>query len=413
MSRKWLFLVIMVLAIGLVAFAGCADKGGSGTTAPPAQTGGNETPAAAPADKDGNGVLKIGVLVPTTGSEATYGQDMINSYQLAADEINDAGGIKAGDVSYTLELYPQDDACDTAQASTAASKIVSGDVDFVVGGYCSGATTPTLTQFYDAGLIFLITAANSTVLGDAVSNDGYDQTFIINASGDKQIETLEYLISDKGFTKMAIIHQGDDFTQNLYNICTQESNAGELGCELVAGEQVMEKGAADVSAIVTSIKQAGTDLVFFCGYYADATNVIKQLRSGGYTGDICVSDGCSDPNLATASGKEGEGVWVLSPPMAEVIENSEEYIAKYAAKFNGATPRAYSTLAYDTIYLLQAGIEAAGTIEYEAVRQALAGIEYQGIEGTISFSEDRHERSISNFLLVQIQSEKLVMVHAM
>jgi branched-chain amino acid transport system substrate-binding protein len=84
--------------------------------------------------------LKVGVLVPTTGSEATYGQDMYNAAAIARDEINAHGGV----LGKKIELIVGDDGCDPQQAVNAAAKIVSQKVAVVVGGYCSGATVPTL-----------------------------------------------------------------------------------------------------------------------------------------------------------------------------------------------------------------------------------------------------------------------------
>ena len=102
--------------------------------------------------------IKIGVLVPTTGSEATYGQDMANAVKIAIDEINKAGGVNGSQ----LAMVVGDDGCDPQQSVNAATKLASSGIVGVVGGYCSGATLPTLKVFGDAKLPFVITAANST-----------------------------------------------------------------------------------------------------------------------------------------------------------------------------------------------------------------------------------------------------------
>ena len=117
---------------------------------------------------DDENTIVIGVIAPKSGSEAAYGTDMINSYKLAVEEINAAGGV----LGKKLKLYEADDGANANMAATAASKIVSKGVDFVVGGYASGAVTPILQQFYDANLLFLITAANSTNITKA----GFDQS---------------------------------------------------------------------------------------------------------------------------------------------------------------------------------------------------------------------------------------------
>ena len=102
--------------------------------------------------------LKIGIMVPTTGSEATSGKDMENAIKLAAMEINDAGGV----LGMKIDTMTGDDACDPQQGTAAATKLVSADVAAVVGGYCSGATLPTLKIYGDANVPFVIAAANST-----------------------------------------------------------------------------------------------------------------------------------------------------------------------------------------------------------------------------------------------------------
>jgi branched-chain amino acid transport system substrate-binding protein len=100
--------------------------------------------------------LTIGIMVPTTGSEATYGQDMANAVNLAIGEINAAGGVLGKQVGSTIG----DDGCDAQMAVNAASKLASAGVVGIVGGYCSGATIPTLKIYGDAKLPMIIPAAN-------------------------------------------------------------------------------------------------------------------------------------------------------------------------------------------------------------------------------------------------------------
>ncbi|MCL2748413.1 MAG: ABC transporter substrate-binding protein, partial [Oscillospiraceae bacterium] len=154
--------LLIVASLGALILAGCAvgNNGGGGGGG-----GGGQ---------DGDDIL-IGVLTPTTGSEAYYGNDMNQSYELAVKEINDAGGV----LGRQLKLYPADDGCNPNMASQAATKITSQNVDFVVGGYCSGATIPALQTFYDKDLIMLISAANST----DITALGLDLVFMLNSPG--------------------------------------------------------------------------------------------------------------------------------------------------------------------------------------------------------------------------------------
>ena len=341
--------------------------------------------------KSDNKDIVIGVLSPTSGSEAYYGTDMVQSYQLAVNEINNAGGI----LGRKLSLYPADDGCDASMASNAASKIISQGVDFVVGGYCSGATIPALQKFYDENLLMLISAANST----QITEQGFNQSFMINSPGTHALLTLTDLCKSLGTTSVALIHQGDAYTKDLSDLC--EAGLPKSGIS-IATVQMMEKGAADVSAIVTAIRSSGADFVYWCGYHVDGSNVIKQLRQGGYTGDIAVGDGSASVELITACGPDGQGVYVTSPPFVEFAVGGEKFVNDYK-DLNKMDPGTYATLCYDTIYLLKKAIETANSFETAAVRDAVQNIEYQGLSGLIRFTPDR-EPALSNFIILQIDN---------
>lgn len=341
--------------------------------------------------------ITIGVLSPTSGTEAYYGKDMLQSYQLAVDEINAAGGV----LGRQLKLYAADDQADPNIATQAAEKIISKKVDFVVGGYASGATIPTLQLFRDAGLMMLISCANST----EITKQGMEQSFMINSPGTHAVVTLTALCKSLGTKKVALIHQGDSYSKDLSDLCATELPKSDIA---IATVEVMEKNAPDVSAIVTAIRNSGADFVYWCGYHADGSNVIKQLRSGGYTGNIAVGDGSASPDLITACGDAGEGVYVTSPPFVEFAEGGEKFIADYKAKFN-AEPGNYATLCYDTIYLLKAAIEKADSLETDKVRDAVASLEYAGLSGTIKFNSDR-EPALSNFIILQIENGKFKLI---
>jgi len=340
------------------------------------------------------GTIKIGALLPMSGSEAFYGNDMYNSYSLAVDHVNAAGGV----LGRKLEMLPAaDDGCDALMAAQAATMITSQKPHFVVGGYCSGATIPALQEFYDKNLVMLISAANSTRITDL----GLRQTFMINSPGTHAIDSLIALMKHLKVSKVAVIHQGDDYTQNLSDICN--AKLPPAGFQIVT-TQVMEKGAPDVSAIVTAIRNSGAEFIYWGGYFADGGNMIRQLRQGGYTGFICCGDGSASTELIPASGPAGEGVFVTSPPYVEFSEGGTEFLAAYQAKYR-QPPDAYATLCYDTIMVLKTAIEQAGTVETAAVRDKIQAISYKGLSGTISFAPNR-ELAISNFIIIQIKDGK-------
>jgi branched-chain amino acid transport system substrate-binding protein len=386
MLRKTIKLISVITVIAMLGtfLAACNDSSTSGSSG--GSGGGNNSDAP----------IRIGVLAPLSGTNALFGHDMLNAYKLAVSEINEAGGV----LGRQLVLVEADDGADPGMAVQAAARIISSNVDFVVGGYASGATIPTLQQFHDADLLMLISAANST----RITEQGLPH-FMINSPGSHAVVTLAELCLYLGVRNVALIHQGCSYSQDLSDLSVNELPKHGIN---IATVEVMAAGTPDVSAIVTSINNSGADFVYWCGYPADGSNVIRQLRSGGFSGHIAVGDGSASIELIEFSGEAGEGVYVTSPPFVEFAQGGEAFVANYSAMF-GEEPGTYATLCYDTIYLLKAAIEKAGTTETVAVRNAVQGIEFKGLSGTIRFTAER-EPELSNFIVLKIENGRFTLV---
>jgi branched-chain amino acid transport system substrate-binding protein len=341
--------------------------------------------------------IKVGIMVPTTGSEATYGKDMENAIKMAVDEINAKGGV----LGQKFTTFTGDDGCDPQMATAAASKIVSASVDAVVGGYCSGATLPTLKIYSDAAVPIVIPAANSTKFIDL--NPG--NAFLINSIGTYQVQTAVGLFKKLGVKKIAVVHQGDGYSEDLASLTQKEWT--KLGNEVVAFE-VVNKGEQDHSALVTRIKSKAPELVFWTAYYADGALIIKQLRQGGYMGKIAVGDGSTDAKLMEIAGKAAEGVYALANPLPEFLGEGQKFIDAYKAKFK-TNPGPYSALSYDGMYLLADAIKRAGSTDKKKVAEALkATKEFKGLSGPVTFT-DKNLLSRSNFVVLEVKNGKFAL----
>ena len=331
--------------------------------------------------------IKIGVLVPTTGGQATYGQDMANAVQIAMDELNKAGG------GNTYSEVVGDDGCDPQQAVNAATKLASSGIAAVIGGYCSGATIPTLKIFGDAKLPMVITAANSTKLIPA--NPG--NAFMINSTGNDQVAKAMEVFKAKAFKSLAIVNEGDAYSQDLATLAqTSFTAAGGT----VPDFETVNKGEQDFSAVVTKIKAAAPDAVFWTAYDDDGGPFIKQLREGGYQGTIIVGDGSTSANLFKLAGDAAEGVLAFSSPIADFLPAAKAFSDTYKAKYS-ADPGPYAPLTYDGMKLLASAITAAGGTDSAKVIDALSKADYKdGIAGEISFRPD-HTLARSNFVVLE------------
>ena len=344
--------------------------------------------------------ITVGVLVPTTGSQATDGKDMANAVQLAANQINAKGGVLGGKITLSV----QDDACDPQQAVSAASKLVSQNVTGVVGGYCSGATLPTLKVFGDAGIPFVITAANSTKLVDADPGDA----FLINSTGDDQVKTAVALLKSKKVKKLALVDEGDAYSADLVKIAADLWP--KAGGQVVATE-VVNKGEQDFSALVTKIKAQKPDAVFWTAYYDDGALLIKQLRQAGYRGMILLGDGNNSPKIFEIAGKAAEGVFLLSNPTVEDLPNAKTFAADYKKQFKqDAGP--YSALTYDGMSLLADAIKRAGSTDKAKIVAALkATKDYKGISGPVNFTP-KNTLNRSNFVILEGKGGKWTLYKA-
>ena len=318
--------------------------------------------------------IKIGIMVPTTGSEADAGQDMENAVKLAASEVNAKGGV-AGN---TISTVTGDDACDPQQGATAASKLASSGVTAIVGGYCSGATLPTLKIYGDAGIPFVIVAANSTKI--VAANPG--NALMINSTGDAQVVTALALFKRLGIKSIALVDQGDAYSSDLAKLTAVEyPKAGGT----VAAKETVASGAQDFSSLVSRLQASKAEAIFWTGYYGGGAPLVKQLRQAGVRSKVVLGDANNTPDFLKIAGSAAEGAFILSPPVLEFLPEGAAFKEAYVKAFK-RDPGAYAAMSYDATELVFDAIARAGSTDQKAILKALKSSRYEGIAGEIRFA---------------------------
>lgn len=341
------------------------------------------------------GDIKLGMLTPLSGSEAAIGPYMQNGAQLAVDEINDAGGVDGRKLTLTVE----DEACDPTTAAAGAAKLVTAGINLSVGGYCSGATLPTLSIFGNADIPMIIPAANSADL----IKDKLPNVFLINGTGIQQAQAAADFIKSEGATAVALL---DDNTSYSTDIAKRTGdNLKEAGVT-VASQQSITKGESDYSGAVTQVMRANTDFVYWTGYFQEGGLIIKQLKAAGYTGKIMVADGSVDKQLVSIAGKDAaQGVFATMTQTPSTIPGGEAWIAKYKEKFN-ADPGPYSTQAYDAVRVAAEAVKGAGgsTDGKELIKslEAIDGLEL--FSGKLKFTPE-HTLSEGGFAILVVDGD--------
>ena len=345
------------------------------------------------------GPVKIGMVIPISGSSAPTGAYMQNGAQLAVDEINAAGGILGGRM---LELMVEDEACDAQQSVAGANKAVSDGAVVSVGGYCSGATLPTLPIFAAANIPMIIPAANSQDL----VNQELSNVFMINGTGKQQSTAALTFMKKSGYDTVALV---DDNTSYSKDITTETQAQIEAdGSVTVLLNTSVTAGESDYSAVVRDIMGANPALVYWTGYYQEGGLIINQLTNAGYTGAIMVADGSVDPSLAEIAGGGSEGVFATMTQTPDTLEGAEDWIANYKAAFN-ADPGPYSTQSYDAVRLAAQAIEDAGNTDGDAIIAALEAIDgFDMFSGPLKFTPE-HTLSSGGFVILEIKGGKFIL----
>ncbi len=344
-----------------------------------------------------NPEISVGMMFALTGSEAKMGEDMKQAAELAAEEINNAGGV----LGNKIKLIAQDDACDPQTATAAANKLVSQDVTAVVGGYCSGAAIPATGVYHQNGIPMVVTAANSQKIAD----QHFPGIFMINGTTVHQGRmAADYMVNQKKSKRIAIVHDNSAFAKDLAEITKKEVE--KAGAEVVLFDAV-NPDETDFSALISKLKQAKPDATYWTAYYKGGGLFIKQFKQQGVSGIIGVGDGANDKTLVEIAGKDNaEGTFITTSPTAEFLPDAKKFIDDYKAKFS-QDPGPYSALQYSGIYVLADAIKRAGSTDKQAITDALANTDLKVLSGQVSFGDNGTLKQ-SNFIVLQVNDGKFV-----
>ncbi|MEU4831758.1 branched-chain amino acid ABC transporter substrate-binding protein [Streptosporangium sp. NPDC023615] len=339
--------------------------------------------------------IVLGMLVPQSGSEAAIGPYMSNAAQLAIDEINAKGGV----LGRQLQLKTADDACDAQSAAAGANKLVTEGIDVSVGGYCSGATLPTLPIFGKAGIPMIIPAANSQELVD----QKLKHVFLINGTGSQQAEAAEKWIAKQGSKSVALMHDNTSYSKDIA-LRTQTLLKAPDGAEAVITEAVTPK-ESDYSANITNVLAKKPDFVYWTGYFQEGGLIARQLRQAGYKGSIMVGDGSVSPKLIEIAGDEAaEGLYATMTQTPDTLEGAEGWIDAYKKKF-GTDPGPYSNQAYDAVRLAAEAVTKAGGTDGTKVIAALEAVDgFSMFSGPLKFTPE-HTLANGGFQILVVKDD--------
>jgi branched-chain amino acid transport system substrate-binding protein len=327
--------------------------------------------------------IKIGAAEALSGPAGQYGQSIKNGFQLAADELNAAGGVKGNKIALQFE----DEAGKKEQAIDVFKKLIFQDKVLMVFG-------PTLSNSAQAADP-IAQAAKTVVFGTSNTADGItsigDYVFRNSVTeADVLPETLRVAIKQAKITKVAVLYGNDDvFTKSGYDAFKKALENLKVP---VTTTETFAKGDVDFKAQLTKIKASGADAVVLSALIAEGAPIMVQARQLGIDLPFIGGNGMNSVKIFDLAKDKSDNLWVGSPwALGSQTKENQHFVVAYTQKYKSA-PDQFSAQAYDAMNIVAAAlgkIKLSGNLEADrrALRDALPSVTHTGATGAFKFRQ--------------------------
>jgi branched-chain amino acid transport system substrate-binding protein len=363
--KKFRMLFAIAVSLSLI-LSGCAQPGGTTET------------------------IQIGLQAPLTGDFAAEGQWAKQSVEVAAELINQKGGV----LGKNVEIVVVDDASNPKDSALAAQKVIAQGLTQVIASYGSSVTAPA-ADLYDANKVVSVGYGCTAV---RLTMDKQRPYFFRTAGrDDTQSEFfVKYATEVLKAKRIAIMHDNQDYGKGVADDAMKFMqpfiDSGEV--EIVYFDAITP-GESDYSAVVSQIKELNPDVWFFTAYYPEAALLLKQAREAGLTTVFVGNNSVPTPEFEKIAGVNViNGSIHLNEPMPQFLgyPESKEFLDAYQAKYNELPGSIWAVYAADALNALVAAIEKAGSTDPDQVASTMRTMaDAKGITGPLLFT-DRGDR---------------------
>ena len=405
-------LILMCILLCAIFMSGCTN---------PQQTS-NETqkPTAGPAGD----AIKIGVIASMSGSASTTGKDIWQSAELAADEINAAGGVyvKEAGKKLPIQVVLGDDESTREGGMKAVSKLITQDnVNLLVGGFSSAVVSAHQETVAENKIPYIIAGASSTSISNRKDLDN-TYLFYHRPNTDDSAEASLMFINDVvrpaiykkfNFTtdrplRIALVFQDSPFGKGQQSAVKNLTKDKNLPFEIVA-EESFKMGESDFRTILTSIKSKNPDVIYAVTFLNELIPLTQQARRDVGLNTLILSiENNDDPDYYKGVGEYGEYSVMesrFSPyaiPEGVTKEKTQKFLSDFENKYSGFAGM-MGAATYESVYMAQNAIEKAGTLDKAKIAENLKSISQEQIleamkGGKITFNPDNHESEFELFV---------------
>jgi branched-chain amino acid transport system substrate-binding protein len=336
-------------------------------------------------------LIRIGITYPQTGAAAENGMWMYQAATLAVDEINAAGGV----LGKNLTLYFADDESKIETGVSAAERLITQEgVDVLCGGYSSSITLAIMDVVAEYKVPWVIACSVATDISTKIASDlakyKYIWKFVANGSayGVIKAEWIKYIVDNDLFTPAtetyALITEDTDYGRDLAGAF--ETSMAPMGWTKVA-DHTVAIDESDYYAVLTDIKSFDPDFVVSVQTSVPAgVALVKQFREVNVTSILVPDLLPSRPDyLSLAGNSTVEGLpWIYFPVLNPSVPEAAAFFSAFSARW-GRNPVTAAADQYSSIYIMADAIERAGSLDPDAIANALASTDMNGPLGRYVF----------------------------
>ena len=325
---------------------------------------------------DGDTTTPIAIVGPITGQYASFGAQMKNGGDMAVADINAAGGV----LGKKLDLSIGDDACDPKQAVAVANQMTGAGVKLVAGHYCSGSSIPASKVYAESDMVQISPASTNPTLTDDRAGPNI---YRVCGRDDQQGGVAgKYLASHLGDKKIAFVQDKTAYGKGLADETKKAMNAAGKQEEMY---EAITAGEKDYSALVSKLKQANIDVVYFGGYHTEAGLIIRQMRDQGMQTILMGGDALITQEFWSITGDAGEGTLMTFSPDPRKNPAAAEVVKRFKDK--GIEPEGYVLYTYAALQAWKQAAEKAKSVERDDIVKALNDTEFDTVIGKFKFNE--------------------------
>jgi branched-chain amino acid transport system substrate-binding protein len=325
--------------------------------------------------------IKVGVAEALSGGAAQYGNSIRNGFQLAAEEINAAGGIN-GD---KLQLVVEDEQGKKEEAINVFKKLIFQDKVLMVFGPTLSNSAQAADPIAQAAKVVVFGTSNTadgiTSIGDHVFRNSVTEADVLP-------ETIKMAVKKSGIKKVAVMYGNDDvFTKSGYDNFKKALEDLKIP---VTSTETFAKGDVDFKAQLTKIKAGNPDAIVLSALLAEGAPIMVQARQLGLNVPFIGGNGMNSVKVFELAKDKSDGLYVGSPwSSSNATAENSKFIKSYSEKYKAA-PDQFAAQAYDALYVTAQAlkkVKLSGDLaaDRKVVRDALPNAKWTGATGAFQF----------------------------